>query len=209
MLEWVATPYGEAVPKFNGTLLISKVDPFKEARTWLSHHVPQIESTDKHVVLGIGSGHHIVEMAVRFHEKEFICIEYLESLSFSAQYNQLRTMPNVELIVGTDEKKIFKNERIQKTLRNVFTILKHPRAIKISEPFYDRVEDILTGHTWKTFNQVLKFRPSEDLFLNEMNFSSKSNNEISAKEIIEFVTGKNGEHSDNEMIWMALGELLK
>jgi hypothetical protein len=209
MLEWVATPYGEVVPKFNGTLLASKVDPFKEARGWVTHHRKQIESADRHLLLGVGGGHQVMELAMQFQDKEFICIEFLESLSFSNQYAQIRAQTNVELILGCDEKKIFKNERVPKLMSEVFTILKHTPSWQVAPEYYAKIQAAFTAHDWKAFNQALKFRSRDDLFLNELNFSPKAGDALTAKDIVEFVDSKEGDLSDGEMIWMALGELIK
>lgn len=214
MLEWIATPYGEMVPKFNGNLLASKVDPLKEARAWVSHHRMQIESAKNHILLGVGSGHHVLELSRQFPESEFICIEYLENLSISHIYVQIRTLPNVELIVGDDEKKILRNERLQKILGDTFTVLSHLNSYKVSEKFYDKTKSTLVGRDWKAFNQVLKFRSEDEMFLNEMNFEPKTQTSISAKEIVEFVGKRQSIEdqtnlSDSEIIWLTLGELIK
>lgn len=209
MLEWIATPYGEVVPKFNGTLLASKVDPLKEARTWVAHHRKQIESAERHLLLGIGGGHQVMELAMQFPDKEFICIEVLESLSFSNQYAQIRAQTNIELILGRDEKKIFKNERVHKLLGDVFTILKHIPSWQVSPEYYGKIQSAFTAHDWKAFNQALKFRSREEMFLNELNFSQKASDELTAKNIVDFIESKEGDLSDSEMIWMALGELIK
>ncbi len=209
MLEWVATPYGEVVPKFNGTLLASKVDPFKEARAWVSHYRKQIESSDRHLLLGVGGGHQVMEVAMQFQNKEFICVEFLESLSFSSQYAQIRAQTNVELILGLDEKRIFKNERVSKLMSEVFTIIRHAPSWQVSPEYYRRLEMAFTAHDWKSFNQALKFRSRDEVFLNELNFSAKSGGALTAKNIVDFVGTKEGDLSDNEMIWMALGELIK
>jgi hypothetical protein len=209
MLEWIATPYGEMVPKFNGTLLASKVDPFKEARVWVAHNKKQIESANCHFILGVGGGHHVLEAARQFPLQEFIAIEFLESLAVSEMYVQLRTLTNVELIVGEDEKKLFRNERVERALSDLFTIISHTHAQKISPKYYQELQDILVGRNWKSFNRVLKFRTEEELFLNEINFEPKKSLNITAKDIISFVQNKDTELTDSETIWMTLGELIK
>ncbi len=213
MLEWIPTPYGEMVPTFNGNLLASKVDPVKEARSWVAHHRRQVESARAHFILGVGAGHHIYELGQTYPDREFICFEYLENLSVSVLYSQIRTLTNVELLVGCDEKKIFKNERVQHALGNLFTIFVHVGSNQIKPEYYLHLRSALTARDWKSFNQVLKFRPPEDLFLNELNFAPKSQSLLSIKEINEFITEstvrQNIELNDAEMIWSALGELVR
>jgi hypothetical protein len=209
MLEWVATPYGEMVPKFNGTLLASKVDPLKEARTWVVHHRPQIESADRHFLLGVAGGHHAAELSRQYPSKEFLCVEYVADLSISVAYAQLRTAVNVEMIVGQDLKNILKNERVQKALGGLFTILTHQPSYGVAKDYYDGLRDALTGRSWRAFNGILKFRSAEEMFLNEINFTPKEDDLVSAKDVVSFVEGREGEKSDDEMIWLTLGELIK
>src|SRR5262249_5495150 len=115
----------------------------------------------------------------------------------------------VELILGSDEKKIFSNERVQKALANVFTIFIHRPSYGISSGHYDRIQTALTGRDWKSFNKVLKFRSEDEIFLNDINFEPKKTDLISALEIIHLIETKNTDLSDSEIIWLALGELIK
>jgi len=208
MLEWISTPYGEIIPKFNGNLLASKIDPQKEAKIWVESTRSQIESAKKHFLLGVGAGHHALELSRQYPERDFIFIEKLESLSASPVYVEIRVMSNVELLIGQDEKQILKNERVQRALGDLFTVLAHSPSRNISTEYYSRVLATLTARNWKAFNQVLKFRSEDEKVLNEINFTPKSENVISAKDIINFVSD-HATKSEAEMIWMTLGELIK
>lgn len=209
MLEWISTPYGELVPKYNGVLLASKVDPLKEARGWVSHHKSDLASAPCQIILGVGSGHHVMEAARQFPQNRFIAIEYVKPLSVSQLYAELSTFPNVELIVGEDEKKILKNASVQRALGDLFVILSHFNSYQIASAYYEKLRSLLTARDWPSFNQVLNFRSHEEGELNGLNFTPKPGRSISVRDVVELISNKDSELTEADTIWMALGELIK
>lgn len=130
------TRNGYKTIKVNGIYLHSKYDPIKEATSFVNSNLSEEESPSGYLVLGLGLGYHIAELANRT-EKRIIVLESNKNLCNLAndicgieKYKRVRVISNIDI-----DELFFDPDFVEFLSERPKTIV-HPSSFKADTRFY-------------------------------------------------------------------------
>lgn len=159
MLERLTTRSGHITFRFNGVTLSSTVDPLQEALNWVTQHEQQIKSAPHLIVLGIGSGHHIVQLKKAYPQKKIFVIEAHKELAAAVLREQAMDFAEVEVLQEKDVMALSKSSRLQSVMTKLYRILEHRPSMAANPEFYKEISEVLLGRDIYNFNFHLQLRP--------------------------------------------------
>lgn len=159
MLERLTTRSGLITFRYNGVTLSSTFDPLQEAIGWVAQHEAQIKSAPHLIVLGVGSGHHIVQLKKAHPQKKIIVIEAHKELLAAVQKEQLMDFADIDTLSEKNPQALCKSSRLQNVLTKLYRILEHKPSLTVNPEYYKEVTEILLGRDIYNFNYHLQLRP--------------------------------------------------
>ena len=159
MLERLTTRSGHIAFRFNGVTLSSTVDPLQEALGWVTQSEAQIKSAPHLLVLGIGSGHHIVQLKKMYPQKKIVVIDPHKELVTAVLREQSMDFADVEVLCEQDITSLCKSLRLQTALTKLFRILEHRPSIAVNPEYYKEAYEVILGRDIYNFNFHLQLRP--------------------------------------------------
>jgi hypothetical protein len=214
MLEWERNRSGTQIPKWNGNLLASRVDPVREAKQWVERLRPSMHGLSSAFILGVGGGFHVAELAREFPRVHIVAIDFVKELIENLQTNS-GGLANVCPVYLENPNEIFSRAAIVDALRASFIVAKHPAS---SRCFQNQIRDLernLLGRDPRSFYAHLQARPDDMDFFSRISFPAirnrglveiHNNKPVTVKSITSHIEVPMNEQG---MIWMALAELVK
>lgn len=159
MLERLSTRSGHITFRLNGMTLSSTIDPVQEAIGWVEHNELLIKSAPHLILLGAGSGHHIVQLKKAYPQKKLIVIEAHKDLTTAVSREQSIDLADVDMLCEKDPHLLTKSSRLQNVLTKLFRIVEHRPSISVNPEYYGEVKEILIGRDVYNFDFHLQLRP--------------------------------------------------
>ncbi len=158
---------GLSVPVINGVFLHSIYNPIKEANTFALGHKSNLIANNKALVLGLGFGYHIEEIAkiLNQHHKNYqiVIIEPNEQLVFD--FNAKRRFEDQRIsIISGEISEIFSMKSVVEFLKNRPSIIRHESSFALEKEYYtnflsykapthfDSMRGVLTDTTMSMFD---------------------------------------------------------
>lgn len=199
---------GHEVLKKNGRWLASSIDPLREARQWSRQVLKQIgpDSTETAVVLGLGCGYHVVELASQRPRGSVLAIDCdREILEQALQF--CSALRSEKVVIEKDWLKLVDHAAIRDAVGGPYRIFKHAPSCSLEPEFFAAAERLLLGRDKLSFLVLLKARP-EILALFDSNLLSEIKDEaVSIKTLQKIFAGKAGAGRERRL-WKVLEELV-
>jgi hypothetical protein len=211
MLEWERDHNGNSIPKWNGNLLASKMNPEKEAQAWLERQSEKLDGQDTIFVLGLGAGFHVSALRARYNHSRIVVIETIKPIA------EATLITDVLIWTPDSPADIFAQPEIPEIFSKRFAILRHGPSCRASPVQYSEIEGFLTGRDPRSLAFHLQFRPADAKFFERIALpilkkrglvSVGSATPLSIRNILTSLV-TSGDFSDEARIWLALGELIK
>jgi len=206
MLEWASGAKGDLIPTWNGRLLASKVDPYKEAKIWVESHADILSYTEGIFVLGLGAGYHIRELQVFYPKVKIIVFEALLDLVSAKSLRSWQENGQVSVYGGDLAWNFFSSSEAKDMLSGLYIVLQHKSSMEINPTFYQNISNRLVGRTWSSYHHILKARGTAS-FLSEVQVTSRDEL-ISIKHIMDALK-ENKNKTSEDVLWSCLSELVK
>ena len=183
---------------------------------WLQQITPQLRGISRLIVLGCGTGEHLVQLVAIFPPSKILVIDKnVESLRECRKRFALE-MTEVQFLALRSPNDVFaragikSNNLIFNFIKHSYTIVRFLPATAYDPAFYDEIEGLISGRTQTSFAALLKCRPEfSPLFDREPELSRVhqiSQERISIKNIMAALSPQ-AEQSEALLI-RALGELI-
>jgi hypothetical protein len=186
--------------------MCSSRDPVKEAQDWVQNEAGDLNGYSQAVVLGLGTGYHIVELQRQYPnlsvcvvecQPEFVCPAMsLHEESFRAE------------VLVTESLSIFKAQsRVRALLKAPFAVLRYNPVCSQNIDLYEQFQNLLTGRTVEALQFQLQKRADlgRQLCIEEVS-RPKETNLLSIKDLSDALTPQ-ASHEEFHLI-RALRELV-
>ncbi len=163
MIEVVQTPDGEKVLRYNGRLLASRFDPLSEAKAWLASRMNLLQQVKTVFVLGLGSGHHVMELLKHTPGRIVVLETESEIIEYGHQLAGLKdNRVTIEEIKSASSLRAM--DAVKSGVRESFVVLRHGPSVAASSKLYREVQAQLLGRDWGslTWQWKLKGHPDFD-----------------------------------------------
>lgn len=160
---------GVPVLVLDGRATASLVDPVREAQTWVTAQVEKYKnelrpgrSARPIVVLGIGSGYHIVALAATTGRRiyavdtETACLGFARSILGDAINDRVELLAFSSPIAEAD---LFEDRTMRQVLTSSYTLLRHKPTFVRQGHAMTELENWIVGRTPAAFAAHLRLRP--------------------------------------------------
>ncbi len=210
MLEWIESRTSHLIPKQNGTLLCSSIDPMAEAKKWVARQTGDLKSYDVLFVLGLAGGFHINQLAQNFPDSEIIVIEPIKELEKMLLSRRGPVAENITILSGLTLEEIKANVFVRAGLKSLYRVLAYPTSCRLNKDFFEKVENLLLGRDADSFSYHLEGRSHLRRFFETLDIFEDGNSHSITILDIERALRKRSTVLEREgMIFMALRELVK
>lgn len=197
---------GLAILKKNGKLLASSVDPIREAASWVARVCEKSKPNEIMIVLGLGSGYHVVELMKCRPVDSFIIIESdIEILRETLKI--FPALSAIKIIVEPDWQKLIENHVFKDAVGGVYQIAIHGATGQIDSVYICAVESLLLGREKPSFLLLLKARPDLLGIFNPSAIENLSDELVSIKTVSQLF-GPKSLASRERRLWRVLEELV-
>lgn len=142
-LEWRSNKNQQLVAFENQMPLCHFENPQEEARQWVASNASQIKNDPKIVVIGVGSGYHLDELAKTYPYSQIVAIDCrIQITSFLS-----RKMKNIEFISFTDLAELAKSPRLQDLMNGKSVKLTFQPAYGFQKKMLDEIHYFLNIRT--------------------------------------------------------------
>lgn len=199
---------GHEVLKKDGRWLASSVDPIREAQQWAAQAAKQMDSTSSEtaIVLGIGCGYHVAELASLRPRGTVLTIDcdgglYKSALSF------LPTLKAEKIVVESDWLKLIDYSEVRDAVGGPYRVFKHAPSCQLEPDFFAAVERFLLGRDKLSFLVLLKARPEILALFDSDLLGGLEDEAISIKTLQKIFSSKSGANRERRL-WKVLEELV-
>ena len=212
MISIEATRSGHSVLRKNGRLLGSSIDPMREAVQWTE----KVSAKNQVVVLGLGTGYHVVELMKRPGAKVLTIEADPEVVEKALCLNP--TLSRHDIVVEPNWQYLVHSARFRDALQGIFEIAPHGPSVQIEPDYFSNVERLLLGRDKISFLLQLKLRPELLALLDADAIAllaeqesgellSAKNEAISVKTVKKLFSNR-ADHSVERRLWRVLEELV-
>lgn len=156
---------GLTVPVINGVYLHSIYNPIKEAEAFANGHEPNLKVKNRVLVLGLGFGYHIEEIAKilnKYHnEFEIVILEPNQKLVEDFIDTRNFEDKNIKIVSKDKVKELFENWQFIEFLMKKPCIIKHDTSFILEKDFYTRFLGYQASNEILHFNGLLKPEAAE------------------------------------------------
>lgn len=208
VLDWVRNLRGDAIPRWDGRLVSSKVDPWKEAETWIAARAARIHDAGTVLVFGIGGGFHVARLGQLYPGKPMIVIE-AEAAFLSSPSPLIRDLvQQIPVHAGVDPPALLGLADVQTAVKDVYAVLRHPPALRISPMYYQRASAVLLGREAECFNNLSRIRGSACRLPSSPRPPDEPAAAISVRTIVDVAVPAAAAVTEETRAWLCLRELL-
>lgn len=210
MIEEMQTPNGEVVYKIDGRLTASRVDPVKEALRWLEIHRLEIERSERIVVLGCGSGHHLAEMAKSYPNKRQLVLDFELDLIRSVQDRLAPMALAIDFHWVEEEQELLSSSLVRTYMRSPFSIVIHPSTNLLHQMRYRELFARMVAREPLFFFEWVRREPRLAEIFSLQALSAEAERQLlSIKEINEFTSQRSISDQKDIYLLRILRELVK
>lgn len=199
---------GHEVLKKNGRWLASSVDPLREAQQWARQVLKQTgtESPETAIILGLGCGYHVAELAARKPRGSVIVIDCDREIHEKA-LDFVPSLKSEKIVIEKDWLKLVDSPLVRDAVGGPYRILKHAPSCALEPEFFTHVERLLLGRDKLAFLVLLKARP-EILALFDSDLLGEIRDEaVSIKTLQKIFSARSGANRERRL-WKVLEELV-
>lgn len=161
-LTWEKSQTGVTVPRWEGRLLASRIDPWQEAASWAQRRWPFINKVKSVIVLGVGGGFHVVAAAERSSAQIVVVEKERELLNAIWPDLEKRLGDRLTFVQVERPSDLRASPLIRQALGASFTVLEHPPSVATSREFYSECSSILLGREWGSLTWQWRLRGLPD-----------------------------------------------
>lgn len=158
MIEKIKARNGSTVFKVEGRLTASQVDPIREAQNWLAKLSSAISGRARVVIMGLGSGHHAVEMKKAFPGVGVVVVEPNGDLLQKVCLEYPLEMGEIDVVCIKKSIDLFRSPVILDALIQPFAVVEHRPSTILSSEFFSEVHELLVGRSVSALAQHLECR---------------------------------------------------
>lgn len=206
MIEILSAENGEKILRANGRLLASRYNPSQEAKDWLSRRTDFIDKVRTIIVLGLGSGHHVLELLAQTQAQILIIDvdkEIVEATSNLHRFPSDRL--KIEVVQRASE--LRRLTSIKKAVTESFVVMTHPASLAAAPKIYEECRQQLLGRDWGTLNWQWNLRGVSG-FDTTAKVSSVSDKALTIYDLEQTELVQNSEERE-KLLFRALRELVK
>ena len=211
MIEIETAKSGHQILKKEGRLLASSYHPLKEAATWADAAAAGLGPNEGVIVLGVGCGYHVVELAKRLPAGRVLAIESDAQVlkQATAVCPGLGLMASSgAVLTATKWTEVPGFEAFRDFACGLFRIARHLPSCEGDRAFYDDVEKLLRSRDRASLLFQLKMRPELLALIDSDAVAALRGDETVSIKTMKALFGANGISSRERMIWRALEELV-
>jgi hypothetical protein len=212
MLEWIQSERSSLIPKIDGQLLCSTIDPVIEGRRWAEKILSISKEWEAFFILGLGGGYHVSALASLLPDTEVTVIEHNRVLESELLSRRGPLPSNVTILAGLKPQEIRNQVFVRSGLRSLYGVGRHPSSVRLQKEYYREMEMILLGRTPSDIRLQSETRPglsqlfqSLDLF-QEKKYEKK---EITVIDLVEALKRRATPLEKEAITFMVLRELVK
>ncbi len=198
---------GHTILKKDGKLLASSFDPLKEASAWAQQAIQGLRAHDSIIVLGLGSGYHVQELANLVGFDRLLVIECDGEVAAEA-FRLFSELPRERVIIETDVKKMVEMDLVRDVLSGVYKIVRHAPSYSSAAAEFGAVEKLLLGRDQLSFLLQLKARPNLWALLDAEKVSTISKDECISIKTLTRLFGPKSFTQRERHLWRVLEELV-
>jgi hypothetical protein len=209
LIDWVKSEGGQYVPRQEGNLICSKVNPVEEARRWVQSITSDITKDDGIAVMGLGGGFHIRILSEKFPSAKILVFERHSSIVDRLGHEESKhvAVENLRIVGDPSFDALAEDNWISNFVRAPFVVVRHPTSFRLNRAYYKKIEGSLTGRgTQESLVEFLKLRPD---LANLVAKVSKNEEPLSILSIAEVLRNKRKPLDASGLSWMLLRELVK
>ena len=202
------SPSGHTIWSENGRALCSRVDPLKEAVSWVDHHAGDITTSQVVIVLGLGCGYHLVELIRRFPIKKILVLESNPELVDEVQELHGSALGTIDILTGKKIESFLESSRLQKALTKIFYLAEFRAGTAPQHDFYENLRNYILARERLGLQYHLRWRENLAEVLDLRAIFMSPNYLLSIKDLVDSIQpDRQGSHSAR--VLQALREFVK
>lgn len=210
MLEWVESRTSHMIPKQDGTLLCSSIDPVSEAKKWVLRQEGDLKPYDVFFVLGLAGGFHVAQLAQSFPNAEIVVVEPSKNLEKELLSRRGPIAENVTIVSGLSIEGVKQNVYVRSGLKSIYRVLAYPTSCRINKDYFEQIESLLLGRDKSSFLYHLEGRSHLRRFFETLQiFDQEEASPVTILDIERALRKRSRPLEREGMIFMALRELVK
>lgn len=165
MLEWIKSERSSLIPKVDGQLLCSTIDPVLEGRRWAEKVTAISRDWESFIVLGLGGGYHISALAALLPDTEILVINDNVGLERELLSRRGPLPSNVTLLSGKKPRELTENVYFRSSLHCLYGVGRHVPSIRLNRDYFAKAEETLLGRKSHQLLEQVGGRPGLKAFL--------------------------------------------
>lgn len=138
-LEKITARSGDTIVRVNGRLTASSVDPRREAKQWVEMNRPLIEGSERVLIVGVGSGHHLAELNLEYPRLRVLAIAMEPEFIDAAREIHGLNVANTEFYACESEAKVLAGSRVRMFLKSAVAVIPHSPSQVSNPPAYQEI----------------------------------------------------------------------
>lgn len=206
MITWIESRSG--VPTFlkDDKSLGSRIDPIKEAHSWVDEAVRKVGTSETLVILGCGTGFHCRELMSRRARQSVIVIEKDQEI-VEAALAVCQGLNRDQIVCEEDWTHLVSHWLIRNALGGRCSLLPHGPSYQFNREYFLNVEKLFLGRDLTSFLIQLQARPDMEKLFTKDDLESLGEEPISIK-TLQSLLDRSEITSTESRIWKVLGELI-
>lgn len=154
-LEQLRSTTNEVVFRLNGKMLSSKVDPRKEAALWIEQNQLLAKYSKTIVVIGIGSGYHLISLKEKHPQAQIIAVSSSQALLDAVQVAHKDAVAGISFYCANTIEDFYEAEATQGVFATTTVVLKHPTYRVEESEVLDAIEEAIIARTFGTLRKYI------------------------------------------------------
>jgi hypothetical protein len=206
MLEQVKTKKNQPALKWQGRWLSSSVDAASEATKWMGQQALNAEDAFPIVVLGVGSGYHLVALVKDFPGRQVIAVDISQPIIDSTRAQHGLVLANVKFVCAKNTNDLYSSLVLQHAVSGPYSLLLYSPATVPDPALYTEMQMYLVGRSEAGLQFLFHVREhlAHDLSANTIHTAAQE--AISIKTLVGRIAKKCS--PDTKLIFLALRELV-
>lgn len=154
-LEQLQSTTNEIVFRLNGKMLSSKVDPRKEAAQWILQTHLLAKSSKTIVMIGIGSGYHLIALREKYPHAQIIAISSSQQLLNAVQIAHKDAVAGIFFYCASTIDDFYEAEATQAVFATTTVVLKNPTYLVEESAVLDAIEEAIIARTFGSLKKYI------------------------------------------------------
>lgn len=190
MLEVVNTSSGHKSFQFNGRLLSSRVNPYKEAQKIIGEKIEAYQAAQSIIVLGVGNPYVLLQLLEIFPQKNIICVEVFSELinAFISEFSS--KFENLVFVHYEGLNDLLNQYELREALSKSYEIVKQTSSFSVATSKYMSLLEWLSGRNSESLKKIVFEKTGSTVNLSLINESELINKVTTIKDLHQFVIEK-------------------